>query len=100
MEYVVARNESSKMNITRYYHVLMGIIKWKYYILLFVRILNVLQQVILQETLIQFHVHIYIYKIVNVSHLIDKDYNNVESERFVKDKKKSRKLVDNYKQNC
>lgn len=28
------------MNITRYYHVLMGIIKWKYYILLLVRILN------------------------------------------------------------
>lgn len=44
--------------------------------------------------------YIYIYKIVNVSHLVDKDYNNVESERFVKDKKKSRKLVDNYKQNC
>lgn len=43
---------------------------------------------------------IYIYKIVNVSHLIDKDHNNVESECFVKDKKKSRKLVDNYKQNC
>lgn len=44
-------------------------------------------------------IYIYIDIMVNVSNLIDKDYNNVESECFVMSKKKSRKL-DNYEQNC
>lgn len=29
---------------------------------------------------------------MNVSHLIDKDYNNVESERFVKEKEKKQEV--------
>lgn len=45
------------------------------------------------------YIYIYIDIMVNVSNLIDKDYNNVESECFVMSKKKSRKL-DNYEQNC